>query len=82
MLMKKKAGQRPTFHKMKIKAGSKFLSLLKVKRLLREGDGAFSGGISTSGKLDPRPVPMAKKGAESERVNSIYPIECLIFSNP
>lgn len=35
--MKKKAGQRPTFHKMKIKAGSKFLSPIKVKRLVGEG---------------------------------------------
>ena len=82
MLMKKKAGQRPTFHKMKINAGSKFLSLLKVKRLLIEGEGAFTGGISTDGNLDPRPVPMARKGLESDGVNSIYPIECLILSNP
>lgn len=52
ILMKKKAGQRPTFHKMKIKAGSKFLSLLKVKRLLREGNQGFEGLISnrTHGK--------------------------------
>lgn len=82
VLMKKKAGQRPTFHKMKIKAGSKFLSLLKVKRLLREGEGAFSGRIYTSGNFDPGPIPMARIGPESDRANPTYPIECLILSNP
>ena len=82
MLMKKKAGQRPTFHKMKIKGISKFLSLLKVKRLLSEGEGAFTGGISPYGNLDPRSVLMARKGLASDGVNSIYPIDCLILSNP
>ena len=82
MLMKKKAGQRPTFHKMKIKVLSKFLSLLKVKRLLIQEEGAFTGGISPYGNLGPRPVAMARKGLGSDGVNSIYPIESLILSNP
>ncbi len=82
VLMKKKAGQRPTFHKMKINTESKFLSLLKVKRLLIQGEGAFTGRISPHGNLDPRPVLMTWKDLGSGGVNSIHPIERLIFSNP
>lgn len=82
MLMKKKAGQRPTFHKMKTNGVSKFLSLLKVKRLLIQGEGAFTGGITPYGNLDPRPIAIAREGLKSDGVSSIYPIECLILSNP